>query len=162
MNETRKVTVRLSVEGEIFPIAYETDLPAETVITHIKQLGDCKEVSHRFKPVVIPCAKGVKHLRGEEVSYLEADGAYCHIHYCSGKTDFISEAMGTLVECLHEQGIMRCHKSFAVNIMEVDVIGGNFLILRDKTRISMSKMFRSTINFCYIHCGTKSRKYILP
>jgi DNA-binding LytR/AlgR family response regulator len=95
------------------------------------------------------------------VSYLEADGAYCHIHYCSGKTGFITQAMGALAECLHEQGIMHCHKSFTVNITEADVIGGNFIILRNKIQIGIGKLFRNAINFCYIHCGTKSRKYIL-
>ncbi|MDR1370670.1 MAG: LytTR family transcriptional regulator [Dysgonamonadaceae bacterium] len=159
MNENPKLTIRISVEGEIYPVAYEIDAGVEAFISFLKFFRDCREVSSRYKPVVLPHNNGHQRIRTEDILYLESDGSYCTIYFCSGKSIFVAVAMGTLTDDLCEQGIVRCHKRYAVNIHAVDYVGGNYLVLRDGKQLDMGGTFKDKIVSCFNYRGTRSLKY---
>gem|GEM_PF-5554698 len=159
INNMPKVTVRLSIEGDVFPLAYEMQNSPEVIITHLKKLGDCKEVNNRYIPVVIPHKNGFIRIRTEEILYLEAEGSYCSIHFCTGKKLFIAVPMGTLSDDFSEQGLVRCHKRYTVNITYVNFISGNSLTLTGGVELTIGKTYKKTVISCFNYRGTRSRKY---
>ncbi|MDR2813532.1 MAG: LytTR family transcriptional regulator [Prevotellaceae bacterium] len=162
MNKSLKLTVRLSAEGKLFPIAYEMPFGVEEVAAHLKLLGVIGEVSSRFKPVLVPYNSGYKCVRAQEILYLESDGSYCTIYFGTGKKIFVAVPMGTLADDFCEQGIVRCHKRFAVNINEVDFVGGNYLILRGEKHLNVGGVFKEAVMACFTYRGTRSAKFRQP
>lgn len=159
MIKKQNLTLLLFFAGEKYPIAYEIEAEPESFISSIKNTWECKEVSNRHKPIVLPYNNGHRRIRAEDILYLEAGGSYCTIHFRTGKDMLVAVAMGTLADDLCEQGIVRCHKRYAVNIHAVNFLGGNYLVLQDDVRIDMGAKFKKAITSCFIFHGTKSRKY---
>jgi DNA-binding LytR/AlgR family response regulator len=159
MNEILKTTISLSVERQMFPIAYEMAVQASVILAKINQLGEIKEVSNRYKPVLVPDRNGFMQLKAEDIIYLEADGAYCRIFLKNGKNIHLSEPLWMLVDDFCCYGIVRCHKSYAVNIREILSLAGNSIRLTNGIDVKMGRAYKDAVHACFNHRGTKSKKW---
>ncbi|MDR0711529.1 MAG: LytTR family transcriptional regulator [Prevotellaceae bacterium] len=151
--------MRISTGGETLPVAYEIHLPVEQLIVRLKRMGECREVDSKCKPILVPHNSGHVRVKAENILFIESDGSYCTIHFCDEKKLFVAVPMGTLADDFCEQGVVRCHKRYAVNVDMIDFIGGNYLILKGGTQVDVGRTYKAALTSCFCYRGTKSRKY---
>ncbi len=76
----------------------------------------------------------------DSITYIEADGNCTHIHTTLHKY-FLSITMGTILSDLKLPNIVRCHRSYAVNISRIDSFEGNTVFVKNKG-IPVSKSYK--------------------
>lgn len=86
---------------------------------------------------------GYDHIRisFEEILYLAADGDYCEIHL-KDKKHLSSETLKKWIEMLEGWDFFRVHKSFVVNIRQIEKVSGNTLYLYDGTQLPIGRSFK--------------------
>lgn len=73
----------------------------------------------------------------KDILYVEAERAYCHIK--TAATDYmLSISMGKLAEQLHAADFLRVHRSFLVNLRQIDAVADGHLVI-GKRAIPVSK-----------------------
>lgn len=84
---------------------------------------------------------GIKYfIRESQISYVEADGKNCIIHYIN-KGDIIkcNETLAAVEERISKKHFFRCHKSFLVNMRYVDSFSHTDLTLQNEEKIMISR-----------------------
>lgn len=86
---------------------------------------------------------GYDHIRisFEEIVYLAADGDYCEIHL-KDKKHLSSETLKKWIEMLEGWDFFRVHKSFVVNIHQIERVSGNTLYLYNGTQLPLGRAFK--------------------
>ena len=93
-------------------------------------------------------AEHIVVLRVEEIDWIEADGNYVRIH--AGSASYLHrEALGRLAAGLDPGRFLRIHRGTVVNLDRVREIhplfyGDHQVILRDGTRLTLSRRFRDS------------------
>lgn len=88
-------------------------------------------------------------LAAEEVDYIKAEGSYLRLK--AGKeSHLMRERLGRLEEMLDPRAFARIHRSVIVNIDRVRAMqplfnGDQIIILRDGTRLTLSRSYRDTL-----------------
>jgi len=99
--------------------------------------------------LLIPTAAGDLVLDAEEIDWIEADDYYAAIHV-GGKRHLIRESLLSLDQRLDPTKFVRAHRSAIVNIDRVREMrndaGETFLVLRDGTRVPVSRRRREQVN----------------
>ncbi|SHO63322.1 LytR/AlgR family response regulator transcription factor [Algoriphagus zhangzhouensis] len=86
---------------------------------------------------------GYEHIRiaFEEILYLSADGDYCEIHL-NDKKHLSSETLKKWIEMLEGWDFFRVHKSYVVNIHQIEKVSGNTLYLYNGTQLPIGRAFK--------------------
>lgn len=90
--------------------------------------------------LVINNRQSIERIALEDISHLEADGAYTVIHHKAAKT-ISSKAIGIYEDILPGDQFSRCHKSYIVNRKYIARIGRGRVMevmLRDKTILKVA------------------------
>lgn len=101
--------------------------------------------------LVINNRQSIERIALEDISHLEADGAYTVIHHKGAKT-ISSKAIGIYEDVLPGEQFSRCHKSYIVNRSYIARIGrGRVLevILRDKTVLKVASRKKDEFNLWF-------------
>ena len=66
-----------------------------------------------------------------DIRYVQAERAYCHI--VTDSTDYmLSISMGRLAEQLDSQDFLRVHRSYLVNLRQIDAVADKHLVIGDR------------------------------
>ncbi|WP_020567524.1 LytR/AlgR family response regulator transcription factor [Neolewinella persica] len=64
----------------------------------------------------------------KDILYVSAERSYCHIH--AADTEYLlSMPMGKLAEQLHSSDFLRVHRSYVVNLRQIDVVADDHLVI---------------------------------
>ena len=77
----------------------------------------------------------------EDILYLAADGDYCEI-YLEGKKHLSSEPLKKWIELLEGWDFFRIHKSYMVNIQQIEKVSGGMLVLRDGSLLPLGRAYK--------------------
>tara|TARA_R110002074_G_scaffold382290_2_gene561818 strand:+ start:2601 stop:3317 length:717 start_codon:yes stop_codon:yes gene_type:complete len=86
---------------------------------------------------------GYEHIRiaFQDIIYIRADGDYCDI-ILPGKKYLSSEPMRKWLELLDESQFVRIHKSYIVNISQVEKVSGNMITLIDGEQLPIGRAYK--------------------
>ena len=86
---------------------------------------------------------GYEHIRiaFEDILFLAADGDYCEI-YLQGKKHLSSEPLKKWIELLEGWDFFRVHKSYVVNVHQIEKVTGSQIILRDGNSIPIGRAYK--------------------
>lgn len=64
----------------------------------------------------------------KDILYISAERSYCHIH--AAETEYLlSMPMGKLADQLHSADFLRVHRSYVVNLRQIDMVADNHLVI---------------------------------
>lgn len=88
---------------------------------------------------------GYDHIRiaFEDILYLAADGDYCEI-YLEDKKHLTSDTLKKWIEMLEGWDFFRIHKSYVVNIHQIEKVSGNTLYLYNGTQLPIGRAFKES------------------
>lgn len=67
----------------------------------------------------------------KDIRYISADRSYCHIY--AGTSEYLlSMPMGKLAEQLHSTDFLRVHRSYVVNLRQIDKVADDHLVIGKK------------------------------
>jgi two-component system LytT family response regulator len=100
--------------------------------------------------IVVKGPHRVRLLPVEQISWIEAEGAYVKLHTRDGDTHLHRGLLGSLDGALDERRFVRIHRSAIVNIDLVDELrqdahGDYVALLRDRTEIRVGRRFRARL-----------------
>lgn len=81
--------------------------------------------------VKIKNGRKVEWIDLEQILFLEANRAYVTIHMTSGNC-ILRQSLGSLLESFPKEGMVRVHRSFAVNPHKVKSVGANSVLVAGK------------------------------
>jgi two-component system, LytTR family, response regulator len=89
-------------------------------------------------------------LKMSELKWVEADRDYVRLHL-EKDSHFIRDTMNNFQRRLDKNGFLRIHRSTIVNVNEIceilPLLGGDYnVILRDKTQLTLSRRYRSSLD----------------
>ena len=84
-----------------------------------------------------------------DVDWIEAEGKYVRLH-AAGASHLVRESITDVEERLDERKFLRIHRATIVNVKRILEMhrgfgGGVFVVLRDGTKLTMSRRYRSRI-----------------
>jgi two-component system, LytTR family, response regulator len=100
--------------------------------------------------IVVKGENRVRLLPVEQISWIEAEGAYVKLHTRDGKVHLHRGLLGSLDATLDERRFVRIHRSAIVNIdivheLRQDAHGDYVAVLRDNTEIRVGRRFRARL-----------------
>jgi two-component system LytT family response regulator len=100
--------------------------------------------------IVVKGENRVRLLPVEQISWIEAEGAYVKLHTRDGKVHLHRGLLGSLDASLDERRFVRIHRSAIVNIdivheLRQDAHGDYVAVLRDNTEIRVGRRFRARL-----------------
>lgn len=95
------------------------------------------------KTVTIKGVKGIYKIMLSEISYVESEGRYVHIHTETEKITAINK-LDNILQILGK-GFVRCHKSYIVNVNKLRQYTTDRVVLLDRTEILVSRKYRQEI-----------------
>jgi len=86
---------------------------------------------------------GYEHIRiaFEDIFYLAADGDYCEVHLVD-KKHLSSETLKKWIELLEGGDFFRVHKSYVVNIHQIEKVSGSTIFLYDGTQLPLGRAYK--------------------
>jgi len=97
----------------------------------------------------------VLFLHHRDILYVAAEGSYSKV-FCKNKPPVtVSKSMGSLLKELPENKFMICHRSYVVNVEEIEEIdtGNNRIVMSNKDIVPISsRIHRSVLNKFRIWC----------
>lgn len=64
----------------------------------------------------------------KDIQYISAERSYCHIH--AGDAEYLlSMPMGKLADQLHSSDFLRVHRSYVVNLRQIDMVADDHLVI---------------------------------
>jgi len=79
----------------------------------------------------------------DDILYIEADRAYCNIHTKKGSLTQATN-MNAMNEKMNHRKLVRVHRSYIVNIENIDSVKGNTLII-EKNEIPVSEQYKDSV-----------------
>jgi two-component system LytT family response regulator len=103
----------------------------------------------RFERIMVRSAGRISFLRAEEIDWIEAADYYSCLHI-GPKTHLLRRSMAELERDLEAERFCRIHRSTIVNLDRVrdlclDASGEYELVLRDETRLKVSRGYREKL-----------------
>ncbi|MCZ2101994.1 MAG: response regulator transcription factor [Chitinophagales bacterium] len=83
-----------------------------------------------------------------DITYIKAEGSYAHVH-AGHKSTLVSMTLTKILEALNHSELIRCHRSYAVNIMHVHAVDyGAFFVLNDGVllNVPIGEQYRSDVH----------------
>lgn len=104
-----------------------------------------EKIHHPSKPVqkiALPSVEGLTMVPVENILYCESSDNYCYIFLKSGRKMLTTRSLKDMEELLEEHAFTRVHRSYVVNLNEIEkyVRGdGGYLIMTDGQMIDVSR-----------------------
>jgi two-component system LytT family response regulator len=104
-----------------------------------------QKVQHPLRPmqkIALPSIEGLEMVPVENILYCESSDNYCYIFLKDGKKMLVTRSMKDMEEILEEHSFARVHRSFLVNLNEVEryVRGdGGYVMMSDGKMIDVSR-----------------------
>lgn len=95
------------------------------------------------KPIFIRIDNELKSIAPEEILFLEAYDNYCFIHTTEGRL-LASKSLKVLEKSFHSAGIIRVHRSFAINLLHISAIREDCVHINDKV-IRVGKQYKQNL-----------------
>lgn len=100
--------------------------------------------------LVVKTGNRLIFLDTNEVDWIESEGVYVRIHV-GGKSYLLRESLQNVEARLHTRQFIRIHRSTIVNVQRIKEViphtnGGAIVILRDNTRLKLSRSYRNQLN----------------
>jgi len=85
-----------------------------------------------------------------DVDWIEAEGKYVRVHTSGGTAHLVRQSISEVEERLDGRRFLRIHRGTIVNVKRIAEMnrgfgGGLFVVLKDGTRLTMSRRFRTQI-----------------
>ena len=82
-----------------------------------------------------------KAIKINDIAYFKAERSYCNVHLINKESYIVSKHLGNFEDLLPENIFFRCHKSFLVNIGEIDycLSEKGKIILKNKKFVKLSR-----------------------
>jgi DNA-binding LytR/AlgR family response regulator len=79
----------------------------------------------------------------KDIQYVSAERSYCHIH--TNEAEYLlSIPMSKLADQLNSSDFLRVHRSYVVNLRQIDMVADDHLVMA-KTAIHLSKKLRKEL-----------------
>jgi two-component system, LytTR family, response regulator len=100
--------------------------------------------------LLIKSAGRLLFLKMSDLKWVEAERDYLRLHL-EKDSHFIRDTMNNFQQRLDKNGFIRIHRSTIVNVNEIGeilpLLGGDYtVILRDKTKLTLSRRYRSSLD----------------
>jgi two-component system LytT family response regulator len=96
-----------------------------------------------IKKMALPVAEGLLFVEVEDISHLEADGAYTHFHLSDGRKIMVSKKIKEFEEALTQQSnFFRTHRSFIINFKKMKQYvkqEGGYVLLENEIQIPLAR-----------------------
>ena len=96
-----------------------------------------------IKKLALPVAEGLIFVDVNELSHLEADGAYTHFHFSDGRKIIVSKKIKEFEETLTLQNMFfRTHRSFIINLKKMKQYvkqEGGYVLLENETQVPLAR-----------------------
>lgn len=96
-----------------------------------------------IKKLALPVAEGLIFADVNELSHLEADGAYTHFHFSDGRKIIVSKKIKEFEEALNlENNFFRTHRSFIINLKKMKQYvkqEGGYVLLEKDVQIPLAR-----------------------
>jgi two-component system LytT family response regulator len=118
---------------------------------HHQQLSPTSApVQESCQLLLIKSAGRLLFLKMSDLKWVEAERDYLRLHLENG-SHFIRDTMNNFQQRLDKNGFIRIHRSTIVNVNEIGeilpLLGGDYtVILRDKTKLTLSRRYRSSLD----------------
>jgi two-component system LytT family response regulator len=116
-----------------------------------------RETERAKQRIVVPTAMGDLVIDADEIDWVEADDYYSALHARAGR-HLIRESLTSLEQRLDKTRFVRVHRSALVNVDRVSEVkreaGETALVLRDGTRIAISRRRRARVSKLLRHLKT--------
>jgi two-component system, LytTR family, response regulator len=111
----------------------------------------------RFERIMVRSAGRISFLRAEEIDWIEAADYYSCLHV-GARTHLLRRSMAELERDLEAERFCRIHRSTIVNLARVrdlccDVAGEYEVVLRDATRLKVSRGYREKLQLAIQEIG---------
>lgn len=107
-------------------------------------------VRHTPRSLVVKTADGFQRLDLDAVEYVEAQGKRTSVALCDGRLIEASETFGTLESKLEaEPDFFRCHRSYLVNLGNIDHFTSTDVFTRADRRIPVARNCRKAFQEAY-------------
>jgi len=108
----------------------------ETLIINLKQQQS------QLKKICLSTADGFEFINIGEIIYCKAEGSYTSFKLSNGKTLLVSKHLKEYENLLIDQGFMRVHNSFLINLKEVKKYiksDGGYILMNNEDSVSISR-----------------------
>lgn len=132
------------------PISYERFLKAVNKILIPKE-ADLNHSKSEEKPSLAPAFiffkadKKIHKYYFKDILFIEGSGNYVKIHSKSEKPLMVLDKLSDLLEKLPQKQFIRIHKSFIVNVSDIQKIEGNMLTIHNKV-LPISTSFKQNLD----------------
>lgn len=96
-----------------------------------------------IRKMALPVAEGLIFVDVDDISHLEADGAYTHFHFSNGKKIIVSKKIKEFEEALAIQNnFYRTHRSFIINLKKIKQYikqEGGYILLENEIQIPLAR-----------------------
>ncbi len=96
-----------------------------------------------IRKLALPVSDGLVFVEVEDISHLEADGAYTHFHFSNGKKVIVSKKIKEFEEALSSQNsFYRTHRSFIINLKKMKQYvkqEGGYILLENNVQIPLAR-----------------------
>lgn len=141
----KKLDLQRAIELAVERIAAEADMEASTDSTIVEEkpyplgvsdfiLNDRLFIRHNETMLKIDI---------KDIYYIEADRNYCHI-FTKGKDYLLVMTLKDIDEKLPQNHFLRIHRSYIINLSQVDEVAGTHVVICKKV-IPMSKVMRTEL-----------------
>jgi two-component system LytT family response regulator len=96
-----------------------------------------------IKKLALPVAEGLLFVEAEDISHLEADGAYTRFHFSDGRKIVVSKKIKEFEDVLTQQSnFFRTHRSFIINLKKMKQYvkqEGGYVLLENAIQIPLAR-----------------------
>jgi len=119
---------------------------------HNSQINDRLDVlktnlqHHKIEKITIPVSDGLIFVKVSDISYIEADGSYAHLHQENGSKMMISKNLKYFENALEESDqFYRVHRSFLVNVANIYKYNrhDSLILLENGTKIKVAREIKT-------------------
>jgi two-component system LytT family response regulator len=118
---------------------------------HDQQISPTSAALEESSPLLLIKSAGrLLFLKMSDLKWVEAERDYLRLHLENG-SHFIRDTMNNFQQRLEKNGFLRIHRSTIVNLNQIaeilPLLGGDYtVILRDKTKLTLSRRYRSSLD----------------
>lgn len=112
----------------------------------IETLKTNKQNQH--KRIALPSAERLLFVDTSDIIRCQSESNYTQVYLRSGQKQLVSRTLKEFEDLLADEGFIRVHQSHLVNFTEIqsyEKAEGGYLLLKDGTQVSISRMRRETV-----------------
>lgn len=117
-----------------------------------------KAVKKYQRSAFVPTGGVMKRIDVDAIVYIEAHSYKCMFYMDDGTTYEISMPMGKAIEYMDEKQIARIHRSYSVNIDQIDEYYGGMVKMYNGKEIPVGREYRDAFEDVLILLGARKRK----